>query len=187
MIEKRFEIKDSTLSFRGRAVIVSGNAGVYKCVFNTDFDEKEDLKWFGVFKSSFCPTIRVRLDSNYACEIPEQVLDRDGELKIGVFATNFDEEDVVRLSTNYIAFQIIEGAIGDVSAVSPGELTVWEDLIAHIVPMIGENGTWLLYDIKEGIYKDTGVFAGISEPIIKTMIKEQLGEEIDTYIDDGEI
>ena len=136
----------------------TGNVNSYICKFQTD-DDWSDLKVFASFKSGD-KVYTVALSDVLTCSIPSELLSETGKIFIGLYATNFNSENFKRISTNWVALDILEGAY-TVDSTAPAIPTpdVWEELASNLTPKIGENGNWYLWDMKKGKYLDTFVSA----------------------------
>ncbi len=104
---------------------VSGNTNFYECTF--EFSEDWDsLKAFAVFVEEGAYPVAI-LDGK--CIVPHEVLEGSGEIFIGVYATN-GEDNLLRISTNLIPFEVEEGAFREGNLPIAPSPDVWETYIA---------------------------------------------------------
>lgn len=150
----KFLIDNSTLIPCGKMTGMTENANTYICDFEIKADF-ENLSWFCVFKAE--EKTYVTPVSGNRCTIPLEVLKKEGSVAIGCYAISND--DVRRISTNFVWFEVLQGAFGKGNVPEPPELGFWERLVFSALPKISEAGTWLVYDMASGCYKDTGVVA----------------------------
>ncbi len=146
-MEFNFKIKNDKLFYANVLEGNSGNANTYICGF--DFEESENFTWICVFKKEQDAYQQLIVDDK--CIIPGEVLDAKGTFLIGCYGTSGDK----RISTNWLEFNIEEGAYCE--AIAPKEPTpdLWEELVANSVPFIGENGNWYVFDRNLGEYIDS--------------------------------
>lgn len=148
-------INNDKLTCRNFFSINTGNVETYRCVFDIK-TTLPGLTWFCVFKQG--ENVHRRAIKDNSCSVPE-ITDSNEPLFIGCYATNSDETDFKRLSTNWLNANLKSGAYSEATAPETPSPDVWETLVSKSVPIIGENGNWYLYDFSSGEYKDSGVSA----------------------------
>lgn len=134
----------------------TGNVNTYQFIFKINTHIK-GLQWFCVFKQGEMDIVVPIIED--ACSIPPEVLQSEGLVHIGCYATNGKEDDFKRLSTNWLMFQTSKGAYTEGTAPETPTPDLWEMLIFKTVPYIGDNGNWFVYDIEKGEYIDSGLKA----------------------------
>ena len=153
-MELKFKIKGDKL-YVGKVIsVLSGNVNSYLCRFEieTDFD---GLTWFGVFRQG--ETVLRQPIINGKCVIPSEVTRPEKPLFIGCCATNGDEDELIRVSTNWIKIDVETGAYSEAEFPEIPTPEFWETLALKTVPVIGENGNWFIYDMAGGRYDDSGL------------------------------
>jgi len=101
---------------------VTGNT-VYECEF-TFSSVWEGFTKYAVFVGKEPCT---QLVSNGKCSIPASVLENEGEIYIGVYATNGDAENLKRISTELIPFDVGSGSfIKGAQAAQAASPDIWE-------------------------------------------------------------
>ena len=104
---------------------VSGNTNFYECTF--EFSEDWDsLAAFAVFVGEGAYPAGI---DDGKCIVPHEVLEESGEIYIGVYATN-GEDNLLRISTNLIPFEVEEGAFREGNLPIAPSPDVWETYIA---------------------------------------------------------
>ena len=152
IVEFSFKIKNDRIMQGEDLSGNTGNVNVYKCIFDIEC-EFPDLMWFCVFKQD--DSVYRQLIEDGSCIIPYEVLTNPLPVYIGCYGTTAYEE-IKRVSTNLIQFDVRPGAYSESTAPEVPEPDVWETLVGRAVPIIGENGNWFLYDLKQNKYIDTG-------------------------------
>lgn len=155
-MQYKFNIVNDNLICDAHDTPFTGNVNTYRCVFDIKCNI-ENLSWFCVFERKGKAYVQAIVDGE--CFIPSEVLLSEGAIKIGCYATNLNEDDYRRISTNWVYFKSLEGAYTDASVPEIPEPDVWEELVLKCVPIIGKNGNWYIFDIKQGKYVDSGVSA----------------------------
>ena len=145
----KFSINNDCLTEIDHFDGVTGNKNVYLCDF--EITAEEAAVWFAVFKSGGENYI-VGLE-NGQCFIPYECLETPSTVYLGCYAECDGDK---RLSTNWIPLSVERGAYSSGTSPSVPQLELWETLIGHCVPKIGENGNWYIYNIINGCYEDTG-------------------------------
>lgn len=164
-MQYNFTINNDKIVCNKNSTPYTGNINTYRCVF--DITAKIDnLSWFCVFERENKAYVQPIL--NNECFIPHEVLTSEGTIKIGCYATNLNENDYKRISTNWVYFNSLEGAYSDASTPDVPEPDVWEELVLKSVPIIGENGNWYIYDISQEKYVDSGVRADVKSYAVKS-------------------
>ena len=151
-MEFNFTIKNDELKSVAYPKGVTGNVNTYKCIFDIECTI-EGLTWFCVFKQS--GKIYNKLIEDNMCVIPYEVLTVTEPLYIGCYGTNADD-DIKRVSTNFVYFDVKQGAYSEANAPETPTPDVWEDLINKTIPYIGENGNWYVWDMNSNDYVDSG-------------------------------
>jgi len=146
-----FKIKNDMLVLDKQKDTFSGNVNFYQCSF--DIQTNQELVWICVFKKG--DKVYQQVIENGVCIIPQEVLLEKGKIQIGCYAVTGNDE-VKRISTNWIPITISEGAYSQGSAPKVPEKDVWETLMLKNVPYIGENGNWYIFDSEKLDYVDTG-------------------------------
>ena len=149
----------------------TGNVNSYTCQFQTD-DDWSDLKVFASFKSGN-NVYTVALSDDFSCTIPSELLLESGKFFIGLYATNFNNENFKRISTNWVTLDVKDGAYVE-NSTSPAIPTpdFWEVLSSRMIPKIGENGNWFIWDMEDMKYQDTKVSAKApAEPSLLTDLR----------------
>lgn len=185
-MQYNFTINNDKIVCNKNSTPYTGNINTYRCVF--DITAKIDnLSWFCVFEREDKAYVQPIL--NNECFIPHEVLTSEGTIKIGCYATNLNENDYKRISTNWVYFKSLEGAYSDASTPDVPEPDVWEELVLKSVPIIGENGNWYIYDISQEKYVDSGVKAEGDTPIkgVHYWTEEDKAEIIENMSDEGYI
>lgn len=149
---RNFEIHNDRLKSVKYPKGVTGNVNTYICHFDIACDIP-DLIWFCVFKQGDI-VYRQTIENN-TCKIPQEVLVNTEPLYIGCYGTNA-KDDIKRVSTNLIFFDVKEGAYSESTMPDTPTPDVWETLVSKTIPIIGENGNWFVYDMTEDKYVDTG-------------------------------
>lgn len=149
---RNFEIHNDRLRSVKYPKGVTGNVNTYVCHFDIACDIP-DLIWFCVFKQGDI-VYRQTIENNI-CKIPQEVLVNTEPLYIGCYGTNA-KDDIKRVSTNLIFFDVKEGAYSESTMPDTPTPDEWETLVSKTIPIIGENGNWFVYDMAEGKYVDTG-------------------------------
>lgn len=150
-MELGFKIKESSLLSGSILSATSGNMNVHFCLF--DIAENNDLDWFCVFKKD--DAVYQQVIEKGRCGIPYEVLETCGKVQIGCYATGNGK----RISTNWLELDVSEGAYCQATAPKEPMPDVWETLVNSLVPYIGENGNWFIYDREQKAYKDSGVYS----------------------------
>ena len=158
-----FQVIDDNIYLVGKTGGVSENVNTYNCKFEID-SEYKNYDWFAVFKTDEVQLAVLLVDNK--CKIPYEVLKAPGIVKVGCYATNFSEDNLIRPCTNFVSINILEGAFSGVAPEIP-ELSEWENIILKTVPKIGDNGNWFVYDITKQQLVDTGINALGSGGIVK--------------------
>ena len=149
---RNFEIHNDRLKSVKYPKGVTGNVNTYVCHFDIACDIP-NLLWFCIFKQG--ETVYRQIIENNTCKIPQEVLVNTEPLYIGCYGTNAND-DIKRVSTNLIYFEVKEGAYSESTMPDTPTPDVWETLVSKTIPIIGENGNWFVYDITTGKYVDTG-------------------------------
>lgn len=129
----------------------SGNVNTYTC--NFEILDNKDYMWVCVFKKDDMAYKQVIKQGK--CVIPKEVLENQGDIKIGCYGI----WDDARVSTNWLTFSVKDGAYGDATVPEEPTPDVWEELVMNSVPYIGETGNWYVYDKEKKEYVDSGVSA----------------------------
>lgn len=168
-MEFNFTIKNDELKSVAYPKGVTGNVNTYMCIFDIECTI-EGLTWFCVFKQG--SKIYNQLIEDNMCVMPYEVLTATEPLYIGCYGTNADN-NIKRVSTNFVYFEVKQGAYSEANAPEAPTPDVWEELIKKSVPYIGDNWHWYVYDFEIGKYVDTGVSARGSG---------EMGDEIDPTV-----
>lgn len=154
----KFIVNDDLLRTENEISMYSGNMNTY--TFELQFSEKwSGFAKFAVFIKNMT-AYNVVINGNLVV-VPAEILEMAGEVLFGVFG-NSDGDEVLRLSTNMLSFNIERGSYINGDAPIPPSADVWEQLVIKTVPKIGENGNWNVYDMSSQAYIDTGVVADTS-------------------------
>jgi len=148
-MELNFKIQNDKLIAGSLLEGNSGNVGTYVCKF--DIVEDATHTWFCVFKAG--DAVYSQMIKDKKCEIPHEVLGISGEIQIGCYGTR----EGARISTNWLAFSVKEGAYCEANAPSEPTPDVWEELVMNSVPYIGKSGNWYIYDMEKNEYVDSGI------------------------------
>lgn len=135
-------------------VLYTGNSASY--CFEFIFDESWDnLIKVGVFTKNDA-VFHVFIE-NSVLTVPNEVLAESGEFTFGIFGTNGDDE-IRRISTNQLTFKVSDGAYNNLNIPSCPTPDLWEKLFVNSIPKI-IDGRWHIYNLKDGVYRDTGIEA----------------------------
>ena len=147
-MELKFKIKDDRLIPGGVMGINTGSLNVYTC--NFEIPERGDFVWICVFKQA--DEAYQQVIENGKCYIPNEVMNKPGTIKVGCYGIDGEK----RISTNWLEFNISEGAYCQATAPEEPAHDLWESLVLNACPYIGENGNWYVYDKANKEYKDSG-------------------------------
>ncbi len=148
-MEIKLKIKNDKL-IRGNVLNgKTGNVNVYSCVFDIEADA--GYVWICVFKKD--GKAYQKIIENGSCIVPQEIFEKPGKFEVGCYATKGD----MRLSTNWLCFDVEEGAYCDATSPSEPTADVWQVLVMNSVPYIGDNGNWYVYDRTLGQYTDSGM------------------------------
>ncbi|MBQ7985689.1 MAG: hypothetical protein IJ304_00275 [Clostridia bacterium] len=151
----------------------SGNVGTYIC--NFDILDNKGYMWLCVFKKG--DTAYKQVIKQGKCVIPHEVLETCGNIQIGCYGV----WDNVRVSTNWLTFDVAEGAYSNATVPQEPTPDVWEELMLKTLPYIGESGNWFTYDIEKETYVDSGVSAiKTYEPKMELLYDGTVAEEVST-------
>ncbi len=126
----------------------SGNVNTYVC--NFEILDNKDYMWLCVFKKG--DTAYKQVIKQGKCVIPKEVLENQGDIKIGCYGV----WDNARVSTNWLTFNVKDGAYSQATAPEEPTPDVWEELVMNSLPYIGETGNWYVYDMKKKEHVDSG-------------------------------
>ncbi|MBE7013123.1 MAG: hypothetical protein E7416_03510 [Ruminococcaceae bacterium] len=101
----------------------SGSLNYYKCNFTFD-GEWDGLTKFAVFTKGD-ETYTVFLEDN-CCTMPCRLLESPATVGVGVYATNLDADNPLRISTNFSHIVIREGAYREGVSPEVPEAELWE-------------------------------------------------------------
>ena len=146
-----FTIKNDKLKAVSSPKGKTGNVNTYTCNFDIACDIP-NLIWFCVFKQG--DNIYSQHITDGSCVIPYEVLSDVKPLYIGCYGTNADD-GIKRVSTNFVYFDVKQGAYSEATAPETPTPDLWESLIGKTVPYIGDNGNWFIYDMKTKSYVDS--------------------------------
>ena len=146
-----FTIKNDKLKAVSSPKGKTGNVNTYTCNFDIVCDIP-NLIWFCVFKQG--DNIYSQHITDGSCVIPYEVLSDVKPLYIGCYGTNADD-GIKRVSTNFVYFDVKQGAYSEATAPETPTPDLWESLIGKTVPYIGDNGNWFIYDMKTKSYVDS--------------------------------
>jgi len=147
-MEFNFRIKGDRLIAGETLVGNSGNLNTYSCKF--DIVTNPDFLWICVFRKE--GNAYQQVIENGTCVLPAEVLENPGFVEIGCYATS----DGKRISTNWLKFNVGEGAYCDATIPIEPTPDVWETLVMNAIPYIGENGNWYVYNKETKQYGDSG-------------------------------
>lgn len=151
-MEFNFTIKNDKLTSTAYPKGVTGNVNTYTCRFNIECDIA-GLIWFCIFKQG--DNVYNQIIEDNTCVMPYEVLTSAEPLYIGCYGTNGDD-DIKRVSTNFICFDVKQGAYSEADAPETPTPDIWESLINKNIPYIGDNGNWFIYDVEQKTYVDSG-------------------------------
>lgn len=147
-----FDVINDKIKGRPDLKLYTGNVKSYS--FDFEFDEHwNSLIKFATFNSG-TNTYVIELSDN-SIIVPHEILTCPGICTFGVYGTSADD-DIKRISTNIIEFEIIKGAYSDGLTPSVPTPDIWENLFKNSIPKI-IDGYWYLYDPKNSIYVNTGI------------------------------
>ena len=130
-----FEISNNSLTLTSKPAIFSGSENYYLCKFNFLTADWDNLSKLAVF--TFNETaVSVPL-ANDECYIPSEVLSSEGPVCIGVFGTNGQEYDYLRISTGLVYLSVGEGAYKDAALPAVPSPDLWEQYYAEITRVGG--------------------------------------------------
>ena len=150
---RNFTIHNDRLTSTKYPKGVTGNVNTYVCQFDIACDI-DNLIWFCIFEQGESVIVREIVDNK--CLIPQEVLIVPEPIYIGCYATNGKEDDMRRVSTNMLFFDMKQGSYREGTQPTVPTPDVWETLINKNVPIIGNNGNWFIWDIEEYKYVDSG-------------------------------
>lgn len=151
----------------------SGSVNTYIC--NFEILDNKDYMWLCVFKKG--DTAYKQVIKQGKCVIPKEVLENQGDIKIGCYGV----WDDARVSTNWLTFSVKDGAYSEATAPEEPTPDVWEELVMNAVPYIGETGSWYVYDKEKKEYVDSGVSATMTdEPKMELLYDRITTEEVST-------
>ncbi len=176
-----FEISNNSLTLTSKPAVFSGSENYYLCKFDFLTSDWDNLSKLAVFTSSET-AVSVPVTNN-ECFIPAEILSSEGSVCIGVFGTNGQEDDYLRISTGLVYLSVGEGAYRD--AVLPAVPTpdLWEKYYAEITRVDGfaqraENAATAAEQSSENAEK-----SNISATQALSDLLRMLGTDIATLID----
>lgn len=125
-------VTHSSLAKVKDAQIVANTAKALLCQFEFKTNEWAEMARTAVFvkKHGRCCTVKedpvhVLLGDDNVCEIPAEVLEDEGEFKVGVFGIKGEEV----LPTNFLVFKIKEGCFSTGTEPAPPTPTIYQQLL----------------------------------------------------------
>lgn len=126
------KVTHSSLAKVKDAQIVANTAKALLCKFEFKTEEWAEMARTAVFvkKHGYCCTVKedpvhVLLGDDNTCEIPAEVLEGEGEFKVGVFGIKGEEV----LPTNFLIFKIKEGCFSTGTEPAPPTPTIYQQLL----------------------------------------------------------
>lgn len=126
------KVTHSSLAKVKDAQIVANIAKALLCKFEFKTEEWAEMARTAVFvkKHGYCCTVKedpvhVLLGDDNVCEIPAEVLEDEGEFKVGVFGIKGEEV----LPTNFLIFKIKEGCFSTGTEPAPPTPTIYQQLL----------------------------------------------------------
>lgn len=119
----RFNVSGDRIILNTCASAVSGSVGYYKCEFCFS-DDWTGLSKFAVFVQNDS-TYTVEILEN-ACMAPAEVISNAGTVAIGVYGSNVQTDNPVRISTDFAHIIVKEGAYHDGTEPSVPAPDLWE-------------------------------------------------------------
>ena len=151
-MEFNFTIKNDKLTSTAYPKGVTGNVNTYTCRVNIESDIAGIIS-FCIIKQG--DNVYNQIIEDNTCVMPYEVLTSAEPLYIGCYGTNGDD-DIKRVSTNFICFDVKQGAYSEADAPETPTPDIWESLINKNIPYIGDNGNWFIYDVEQKTYVDSG-------------------------------
>ena len=130
-----FNISNHTLSLASSPSLYSGNSNYYICRFDFSTDDWANLSKFAVFTcddKAFSSPIE-----NNECVLPCEALIGNSPVFVGVYGTNFSEDNYTRISTGLVCLFVAEGAYKEANAPSVPTPDVWEKYYSEIIRVGG--------------------------------------------------
>ena len=119
----RFNVSGDRIVLNTSASAVSGSAGYYKCEFCFS-DDWSGLSKFAVFmQNDSAYTVEI---SQNACFMPAEVISNSGTVAIGVYGSNVQTDNPIRISTDFAHIIVKEGAYRDGTEPSVPAPDLWE-------------------------------------------------------------
>lgn len=130
-----FEVSNNSLTLTSNPAVFSGSENYYLCKFDFLTSDWDNLSKLAVF--TFNETaVSVPLANN-ECFIPAEVSSSEGPVCIGVFGTNGQENDYLRISTGLVYLSVGEGAYREAALPSVPAPDLWEKYYAEITRVDG--------------------------------------------------
>ena len=146
--------------FGGKCVMNAGNVNYYQCIFDFSADWNNLIKFAVFIKNDEKYSIKLL---NGKCCVPMELLIAPGYITVGVYASNGQADDYLRISSNTVSIYVSDGAYAEGAELEIPTPDVWEqyikeleDMLNHSIPRIGENGNWELWNVEEKTYVDSG-------------------------------
>ncbi len=166
----KFDISGDRIVLNTSASAVSGSTGYYKCEFCFS-DDWTGLSKFAVFVQNDL-TYTVEISQN-SCFVPTEVISNTGTVAIGVYGSNVQTDNPVRISTDFAHIIVKEGAYRNCTAPSVPAPDLWEvyfERAAKEAERVAKDSGIAAADAAKQCFADT---LGDIETALDTIISEQ--------------
>lgn len=153
-----FSVKGDEITLTGTSRASSGGANCYRCEFEFS-PEWENLEKFAVFACGGV-SYTVMLQDGF-CLVPQEVTEKAGGAKIGVYGSLLGEERVFRISTDFSHIVVKEGAYCQGTAPAVPEPDEWEEYISRIADRAAENAVGGIEEALDSIIEIQNGIAGV--------------------------
>ena len=154
-----FTVKNDHIKPNSELELYSGNINTYTFSFEMDEEWNEFTKIAIFIKSEKAYNVEI---CNNQLTVPHEILASAGSVKFGIYAV-YGTDNIKRLSTNLITFDVQRGAYTDAISPTVYEPDLWEQLLSNYLPKI-IDGNWHIYDLEKKNYIDTGIKAQALSP-----------------------
>lgn len=150
----KITVDKTNVKIINKPTLNKGEYGVHKCEFNFT-EEYNGLVKVAVFKQEY-NTYKVDV-VNDICEIPSEILEREGVIKVGVYAYVIEGEQLVlRYSPQMESVTVIQGSfttLGETPApVTPTQYEMYSKALNEGLNEINKVVNQLLLDKENGVF-----------------------------------